>query len=100
MNKYIMAVYSNAVAGRDDDYNKWYNDIHLGEVLQLPGFVAAQRFAVTGEPVSGKAPAHNYLAIYEMEANDPQACLDTLSKAVASGKLNVSDAIEPVNISV
>lgn len=93
MNKYIMAVYSNAVEGRDDDYNQWYNDIHLGEVLQVPGFVAAQRFAVAADPVRGEAPAHKYLAIYELETDDPQASLDALGEAVAGGNMNISDAI-------
>ena len=93
MNKYIMAVYSNAVEGRDDDYNQWYNDIHLGEVIEVPGFVAAQRFAVAGDPVRGDAPAHKYLAIYELETDDPQACLGALNEAVAGGSMNISDAI-------
>ena len=92
MSKYIMAVYSNAVTGRDDDYNQWYNDIHLEEVLEVPGFVAAQRFAVAGDPVRGDVPAHKYLAIYELETHDPQVCLAALNEAVAGG-MNISDAI-------
>ena len=92
MSKYIMAVYSNAVEGREDEYNQWYNDIHLGEVLEVPGFVAAQRFSVTGDPVRGDSPAHKYLAIYELETDDPGACLTALNGAVANG-MNISDAI-------
>ncbi len=93
MSKYIMAVYSNAVAGRDHEYNQWYNEIHMGEVLQVPGFVAAQRFAVAGDPVRGEASVHKYLAIYELETEDPDACLTALNEAVAGGGMNVSDAI-------
>jgi len=44
VEKYIIAVYSNPTEGNEDAYNQWYSDTHLAEVLQVPGFVAAQRF--------------------------------------------------------
>jgi len=88
-----MSVYSNAVEGRDAEYNQWYDDIHLAEVLEVPGFVAAQRFAVAGDPVRGDTPAHKYLAIYELETEDPELCLAALNQAVAGGNMNISDAI-------
>ena len=93
MAKYILSVHSNAAEGREDEYNDWYNNIHLGEVLAVPGFVAAQRFAYTGQSAAGDAPAHKFLAIYELETDDPQASLDALGEEVSSGRMNISDAI-------
>ncbi|MGI9324317.1 MAG: hypothetical protein ACR2PZ_03790 [Pseudomonadales bacterium] len=93
MSKFIMAVHSNAVQGKEDDYNQWYNKVHLGEVLQIPGFVAAQRFSISGDPVQGDSPRHKYLAIYELETDDPQASLGALNDAVAGGSMTISDAI-------
>lgn len=98
MSKYILAVHSNATEGKDDDYNDWYNNVHLGEVLQVQGFVAAQRFSVAAGPVAGEKPAHKYLAIYELETSDPQASLAALSDAVSSGKMNMTDAINSEDV--
>lgn len=67
--KAILLVYSDANAGDDDAYNEWYDNVHLPEVLAVPGFVAARRYAA--EPsVHGELPANRYLAIYEIEADD------------------------------
>jgi hypothetical protein len=98
MSKFILVVQSNPTKGADDDYNDWYNNVHLGEVLQVDGFSAAQRFAVKGEPVAGAA-SHPYLAIYELETDDPQAALDALSAGVRDGTIHMSDAIDTHDVS-
>ena len=38
-----MLVYTNAVEGRDEEFNRWYDEIHLPEVLALPEFTRASR---------------------------------------------------------
>ena len=44
MGKYIFMVFANAVDGKDDAFNDWYTNVHLDEVLQVPGFASGQRF--------------------------------------------------------
>jgi hypothetical protein len=47
----------------ENEFNEWYNSIHLPERLACPGFVAARRFvAVEGQP--------RYLALYELDSLD------------------------------
>lgn len=84
-----MLVFTNAVDGRDDDFNDWYDGIHLGEVLALEPFVAAQRFRLTDAQVMDDQP-HRYVAIYEF-AGAPQAAIDALMAGTAS--FNMSDAM-------
>ncbi len=72
MAEMILLALTNPVTGRDADYNAWYDDIHLADVLRVPGVTWAQRFA--GAPGQGTLPL-NYLAIYGV-ADD---------KAVAAG---------------
>ena len=98
MGEFILVVQSNATSGAEDEYNDWYNNTHLGEVLQVNGFTAAQRFTVKGDPVSGSS-APRYLAIYEMETDNPQAALDALSAAVRDGSIHISDAIDTSDVS-
>ncbi|MEM7286741.1 MAG: hypothetical protein AAF480_10355, partial [Actinomycetota bacterium] len=81
-------VFSNPVDGREDEYNDWYDDVHIAEVLEVDGFVACQRFTAAG---GDDAPAR-YLAVYEMDADDPIAAYDTLRASV--GEMNVTDAID------
>ncbi|MGI9624473.1 MAG: hypothetical protein ACR2PK_16700, partial [Acidimicrobiales bacterium] len=68
-------VYSNPVDGREDEYNDWYDSVHIAEVLEVEGFVGCQRFSV--DPGTDSAPAR-YLAIYEIDSEDPVASFATL----------------------
>jgi hypothetical protein len=62
---WVNLVETNAVPGREEAFNAWYND-HLDEVLETPGFVAAARYVIK-EPLEGRG---KYLAIYEIETDD------------------------------
>jgi hypothetical protein len=35
-----MLVLVNAKDDRDDEFNRWYEDVHLNDILAVPGFVA------------------------------------------------------------
>jgi hypothetical protein len=63
--KGIMVVQSAPVdPAREDEYNDWYDNTHVPEIRQVPGFTAARRYKALG----AGAPA--YLAVYEIEADD------------------------------
>lgn len=93
MAKHILVVLSNPVEGKEDEYNDWYTNQHLGDVCAAPGFVAARRFKV----VDGESD-HKYLAIYEMESDDPKADFAGLAELGAAGKMPLSDAIDVENV--
>ena len=95
MSVHRLIVYTEPVAGREDEYNKWYNEAHLKEVLEVEGFVAAQRFELADAQLAGPddgAKPGRFLAIYEIEAPNLQAALDNLM--ASSGKMNMSDALD------
>lgn len=77
MTSHLLFVYSNPVEGKEDEYNDWYENTHLDEVLLSAGFTSAQRFEVSVDP-QGVA-SHRYLAVYEVEGDDPQAIVDQLN---------------------
>lgn len=91
MSRSVYVVHSNPVEGREDEYNDWYNNQHIPDVLAVPGFVAAQRFKVDDIPRNASAP-HRYLALYEIEG-DSSAALAALGEAVAGG-MHMSDAMD------
>jgi hypothetical protein len=70
MAKGIMVVQSSPVsADREDEFNDWYDNIHVPEICAVPGFVSARRFKVPGTG-EGDGGLPEYLAIYEIEADD------------------------------
>lgn len=85
---------------RDTDLNDWYDNVHLADVLDLPGFTAAQRFIsagidLTGEPWVTDAP---YLAVYEhahTNAADYGAAFAKFGERIAAGTVKMTDAIAP-----
>src|SRR3954452_23742165 len=58
----------------EDDFNRWYNEEHIGRLLAIPGFLSGARYrALRGGP--------KYLAMYELEDHNvlrSAAFLDTV----------------------
>ena len=56
----LMVVLLEPEEGYEDTVNRWYDEEHLAERLQVPGILSARRYvAVEGAP--------KYLAMYELE---------------------------------
>ena len=96
MAKHYLVVVTNPKPGQEEEFNKWYTEQHLDDVLKVPGFVAAQRFKVNLD--AAKSLPGPYLALYEMESDDPQATFDGLEKATMTGQMPISPALDTVNI--
>ena len=95
MARHIMLVLTNPTAGHEDDFNDWYTNVHLRDVLAVDGFVAAQRFRLADAQLQPDRPApHRYLAVYEIEADDPGAPLQSLLSGVMSGAIPLSDTLD------
>lgn len=90
MAKYNLVVLSNPVAGKEDEYNAWYTDIHIPDVVRCEGFTGGQRFKV-GE---GFDAPHKYMAIYEMETDDPAAVIAGMTAKAGTPALSISPALD------
>lgn len=94
MGTHRLIVFTEPKPGMDAEYNKWYEEIHLKEVLETEGFVAAQRFAVAPSQIGDNdddVPGR-YLAIYEIEAENIDVALEKLNSG--AGTMNMSDALD------
>jgi hypothetical protein len=95
MAKYTFVVLSNPTTpGQEAEYNEWYNKIHIPDVLNVPGFVAAQRFKVADAQLGDGSPAHRYLALYEIDTDDIKGSLKELQKRVGTDDMVISNAID------
>lgn len=90
---YVYVVRSGPVPGGDEAYNAWYTNVHLADVLAVPGFVSAQRFRLA-DPAAPDAPQPGYLALYTMRTADPEALLAKLTELVESGGMAMSEAFD------
>ncbi len=84
-------VYSNPVEGMEDEYNQWYSNVHLKEVLQIEGFNSAQRFELTSAQLV-EEQEYKYLAIYEIDSDDVDGTKQRLIDAVSW--LDMSPALD------
>jgi hypothetical protein len=78
---------------RDREYNDWYTQVHIPEILAVPGFVAARRYRVY-QPGSGPADSYPYIAVFELEADDLNRLIGELEARAADGRMHLTDAIE------
>ena len=94
--KTLYTVRSNPIAGRETDFNNWYSNTHLPEVMKIDGFLSAKRFKLAGVQVV-KAQAHGYMAIYEIDSGDVQGTLQNLRDATW---LNMGDSIDLASLDI
>lgn len=83
--------------GQEDAFNKWYDEIHLPQVVaRIPGVVSAQRFRLSRAQLvaADEVPQRRYVTVYELETDDLPRLLDRLGEALRDGTLDLNDAID------
>jgi hypothetical protein len=93
MAKYAYVVFSEPTPGQEAEYNRWYNEQHLGDVLKIDGFVAAQRFKLAPKPGEAPGATPKYLAIYEIDSQDVGATLAQVRARANTPDMPMSDTI-------
>lgn len=98
MPRSLYIVQSNAEVGREEEYNRWYTDVHLPDLARIPGVAAAQRFRFAPQQRDTAPPyPFGYLAIYELDEDAPTVFAG-IDQANREGMV-VSDAMAPVRVS-
>jgi hypothetical protein len=92
MKKYTMLVLTNAKPGRDADFNEWYTERHVHDVVKVPGFVSAQRFQLAETP--GASAKYGYCALYQVETADLGGALAELYRRHGTPQMVSSDAMD------
>jgi hypothetical protein len=89
MSEHIHLVYSRRPdAISEEEYNRWY-DAHLAEILVVPGFVSARRYALSPDVVESENPiAFTHLSLYEVEGDVPEV-MKALWEEAESGRMQL-----------
>jgi hypothetical protein len=72
----------------EEEYNRWY-DRHLAEILVVPGFVSARRYALSPDVVERENPVQfTHLALYGVAGDVPDV-MNALRAEAASGRMDL-----------
>jgi hypothetical protein len=76
------------------EFNAWYSDTHVRQILEnCPSITAAARFKLVAGQLNPMPGNPNYMAIYDIEADDLMAAFAELGSAVQAGTVVMSDTI-------
>lgn len=92
---YTLIVYTSPADGREDDYNAWYDDVHLAEFSALPGVISGRRFQVAAS-ASGQP---QYCAVYEL-SSPPDEVMAAMNAQVKDGTMHMTDALDMKSLSM
>jgi hypothetical protein len=86
-HRYIYFVFSNPLPGQEAEFNDWYLNTHLGDLVQLAGFTGVQRFLLEVAPqLSPMGYDSGYLAQWDMEDTDIARLRARMKAAIDGGK--------------
>ena len=93
MARFSLVVYSNPVEGREQEYNDWYSNQHLNDLLAIPGVISARRYKLSDTQIRDAAQTYQYLAIYDIEADDVPCFIKEMMLRTTNGDIVRSTAM-------
>jgi hypothetical protein len=68
MTRYMFYVFSDCQdPAREQEFNEWYNNFHVPDMLEIPGMIKATRWqSASAKPNQRR----KYLALYELETDN------------------------------
>jgi len=91
----LYVVFAQPVDGREAEFNRWYSDQHLPDLMAVPGgFTAARRFRLAPEQRTGSKSPFPYMALYEIRG-DIQETFAAVDAAKVRGAVPLSSAFAP-----
>jgi hypothetical protein len=95
-HEYTLIVYTSPADGREEEYNAWYDDVHLPEFTALPGVISGRRFKVAAPASDGKP---TYAAVYEL-SSDADAVMAAMNAGIKAGTVHMSDTVDPSSVTM
>src|ERR1700722_2530104 len=89
LNRYVYMVMSDPLPGREFDFNDGYQNMHMGDLVQLPGWTGAQRFRLVPNVMPRSTQPlyrRGNLIIWDQEGNDLGKLQSESRAAIAGGK--------------
>lgn len=82
MHQSVLLVYTDVDANQEEAFNRWYDDIHVHDVIAVEGFLAGRRYKLSGPAPQSQQPVSRYLALYELADTDTGGAMKRLRDEV------------------
>lgn len=79
--KHLCVVLTEPTQGKAAEFDDYYENVHLDEVLATTGWQSAQRFRLTDQ-IGQECPLP-FLALYEVEADNPKDVIRQMNETRA-----------------
>jgi hypothetical protein len=93
----LVVLVDNLAPTRDEDFNRWYDEVHVPDILSAGSFHRATRFRARGSSPLDSQLAE-FLAVYETDWDDALAALQTMASRPNPGSL--WDELNAVHLAV
>lgn len=92
--KSFLIVQQNAYPGRAQEFNDWYTNVHIRDLMRMEGSIAVQRFALAPNQLTlrGRSVAcqMQYFTVYELESH--RQMIDAQRRDAFTDRLLVSNS--------
>jgi len=93
MQEYRLVVFTNPAEGLEDQFDEWYVNQHLPDVLKVPGFKAGQRFELERTQLKEGPLPWRFMTIFEIETHDLRGTFDALISRVDTPLMPMSPSL-------
>jgi hypothetical protein len=98
MARHIFLAFTNAVAGRDDEFNEWQDTVHLPEGLSQSEYKSVRRFKLADTQFQPGEQKHGYLNVWEIESDDIAGTIAETVKRNQASSAGYSEALDASNM--
>ena len=95
-----MVVFAKAVPGRAEALAAWYDEVHMKDLLAIPGLVSAERHILLPIKQPAGTNGWDFMLVYELDG-DPMVVLGNMAQAqvAISALLDSSSTLSVVGMS-
>lgn len=90
----LFMVFTRPVAGREDEFNRWYDAVHIVDVLKVPGIESGVRYRATAAQMATEPPEHPYVALYQLGTDDVAALGKDIMSRAGTPAMENSDTMD------
>jgi hypothetical protein len=87
MGRYVFVVLNTPIPGHESEYNAHYDNLHLPDVLRVPGVKSGQRFQLAQARRAGEPSPWKYFAFYEIETDNLQGVIDEIARRAGTEQM-------------
>ena len=104
MKSYSWIILTNCTEGTNQKFEEWYDNVHIPDLLRVPGIVSASRgrttkvqaimtdqgaFALTKDT----KPDFEYIASYKLQADDPEIILKEVMRRAFTPEMMIIESL-------